>query len=134
MGFRVLSLLLNHHPLYTNTTCTYPTHHLHTPPWKHLITPTPHTSSRHNTCITTPTPNTPDLTDIRIRYQLNTTAYTYTHKIPAMITTHYSTKRHYGSRILRFFSPLVTVKNTICSSTWSCSPDVGHNDAQNMLR
>jgi len=51
----VLSLLPTHHPLYTNTTCTQPTHHLHTPPWKHLITPTPHTSHQaeqhmhHNT-------------------------------------------------------------------------------------
>ena len=30
-------------PLYTDTTCTHPTHHLHTP-WQRLITPTPHTS------------------------------------------------------------------------------------------
>ena len=57
------------------TTCTHPTHHLHTPP---LAAPnntytTRLSSSRRNTCITTPTPNTPDLTDIRIRYQLNTT-------------------------------------------------------------
>jgi len=27
-----------------------------------------------------------------------------------------------------------TVQNTICSSTRSCSPDDGHNDARNMLR
>jgi len=26
------------------------------------------------------------------------------------------------------------VQNTICGSTWSCSPNDGHNDAQNMLR
>jgi len=60
-------------------------------------------------------------------------AYTYTREIPAMFTNHYSTQRHYGSHILRFFSPLVTVQNTICSSTQSCSPEDGHNDAQNML-
>ena len=53
---------------------------------------------------------------------------------PAMFITHYSTQRHYSSHILRFFPRLVTVQNTICSSTWSCSPDDGHNDARNMLR
>ena len=31
-------------------------------------------------------------------------------------------------------SPLVTVQNTICGSTHSCSRDGGHNDARNMLR
>ena len=55
---------------------------------------------------TTPTPNTPDLTDIRIRYHLNTTAYTYTHEIPTVFTTHYSTQIHYGSHIL-WFPPLL---------------------------
>ena len=64
-------------------------------------------SSRRNTCITTPTPNTPDPTDIRIRYQLNTTAYTNTHEIPTMFTTHYSTQRQHGSHSLRFFPLLL---------------------------
>jgi len=82
----------------------------------------------------TPTPNTPDLTDIRIKYQLNTTAYTYTHEIPTMFTTHYSAQRHYVSHILRFFPPFVTVQNTICSYTQSCSPEDVHNDVRNMLR
>jgi len=68
-------------------------------------------STRRNTYITTPTPNTPDLTDIRIRYQLNTTPYTYTHKIPTMLTIHYSTQRHYRSHILRFF-PLLLQRRT----------------------
>jgi len=45
----VLGLLLNHHPLYTNTTCTHPTHHLHNPHWKHPKTPTPHTSHQAGT-------------------------------------------------------------------------------------
>ena len=45
--------------------------------------------------------------DIRIRYQSNTTAYTYTHEIPTMFTTHYSTQRHYSSHILRFFPLLL---------------------------
>jgi len=35
---------------------------------------------------------------------------------------------------LRFFPPPVTVQNTICSNTRSCSPGDGHNDARNMLR
>ena len=34
----------------------------------------------------------------------------------------------------RDFPPPVTVQNTICSNTGSCSPDDGHNDARNMLR
>ena len=85
-------------------------------------------------CITTPTPNTRDLTDTRTRYQMNTTAYTYTHEIPTMFTAHYSTQRHYGFHILRFCSPLVTVQNTICGSAHFSSPDDGHNDARNMLR
>ena len=89
-------------------------------------------SSRHNKYFTTPTPNTPDMTDVRIRYQSNTT--TYTHEIPTMFTTHYSTQRHYGSHILRFFPHLVTLQNTICGNTRSCSTDGGHNDALNMLR
>jgi len=72
--------------------------------------------------------------DIRIRYQSNITAYTYKHEIPTMFTTHYSTQRHYGSHILRVFPPLVTVQNTICSSTRSCSSDDVHNDDRNMLR
>jgi len=106
----VLGLLLNHHPLYTNTTSTHPIHHLYTPPWKHLITPTSHTSHQAgatHASQNTHTPNTPDLTDIRIRYQLNTTTYTYTHEIPTMFTTHYSTQRHYGSHISRFFPLLL---------------------------
>jgi len=77
-------------------------------------------SSRCNTYITTPTPNTPDLTHIWIRYQLNTTAYTYTHEIPIIFTTHYSTQRHYGSHILRFFpllsqcrTPYVVVRSLV---------------------
>jgi len=36
-------------PPHTNTTCTHPTHHLYTPPWKHLMTPTPHTSHQAGT-------------------------------------------------------------------------------------
>ena len=91
-------------------------------------------TSRCNTCITTPTPNTPDLTDTRTRYQLNTTTYTFTHEIPTMFSAHYPTQSHYGSHILRFCSPLVAVQNTTCSSAHSCSPDDGHNDARNMLR
>jgi len=65
---------------------------------------------------TKPQNNTPDLTDTRTRYQPNATACTYTHEIPTMFITHYSTQRHYGSNILRFCSPLVTVQNTICGS------------------
>ena len=61
-------------------------------------------------------------------------AYTYRHEIPTLCTAHYSTQRHYGSHILRFCSPLVTVQNIICGSAHSCSPDAGHNDARNMLR
>ena len=61
------------------------------------------TPQKEITWLTTPTPNTPDLTVIRNRYQLNTTAYTYTHEIPTRFTTHFSTQRHYGSHILRFF-------------------------------
>ena len=75
----VLGLLLNHHTLYTDTTCTHPTHHLHTPlaaPNNTYITHL--SSSRCKTCITTPTPNTPDRTDTWTRYQLSTTAYTHT--------------------------------------------------------
>ena len=122
-------------PLYNDTTCTHPSHHLHTP----LASPnnaytTYLSSSRCNTCIAMPTPNTPDLTDTRTRYQLNTMAYTYTHEIPTVFTALYSTQRPYGSHILRFCSPLVTVQNTICGSTHTCSPDDGHNDAPNMLR
>jgi len=45
--------------------------------------------------------------DIRIRYQLNTTAYTYTHEIPTMFTSHYPTQRHYGCHILWFFPLLL---------------------------
>ena len=30
--------------------------------------------------------------------------------------------------------PAQPMQNTICSSTVSCSPDDGHNDARNMLR
>ena len=119
----------------SDPTCTHPSHHLHTPLAAPNNTYTTHlSSSRCNTCITTPTPNTPDLTDTRTRYQLNTMAYTYTHEIPTMFTAHNSTQRHYGSYILRFCSPLVTVQNTICGSAHSCSPDDGHNDARNMLR
>ena len=59
-------------------------------------------SSRRNTYITTPTPNTPDLTDIQIRYQLNTMAYTYTHEIPTMFTTHYSTHTLWLSHLTVF--------------------------------
>jgi len=33
-----------------------------------------------------------------------------------------------------FFPPPVTVQNTICSNTRSCSPEDGHSDARNMLR
>ena len=36
------------------------------------------------------------------------------------------------SRLVVF--SLVTVQNTICGRTRSCSPDDGHNDARNMLR
>ena len=114
---------------------SHPSHHLHTPLAATNNTYTTHLSSgRCNTYITTPTPNTPDLTDTRTRYQLNTTAYTYTHEIPIMFSAHYSTQRHYGSHIVRFCSPLVTVQNTICGSAHSCSPDDGHNDARDMLR
>jgi len=107
-------------------------------------------SSGHNTLV---------LTDIRIRYQSNTTAYiyihttihihtrhrhthgihihtrpyTYTHETPTMFTSHYSTQRFYGSH-LTGFPPPVTVQNTICSNTRSCSLDDGHNNARNMLR
>jgi len=73
----VLGLLLNHHLLYTNTTCTHTTHHLPTPPWKHLITPTPHTShqaTQHMHHIYTQYTRS----DMRIRYQLNTTVHIYT--------------------------------------------------------
>ena len=45
-----------------------------------------------------------------------------------------ATQRHCGSRNLRVFSPLVTVQNTICGGTRSCSPDDEHNDGRNMLR
>ena len=51
-----------------------------------------------------------------------------------MFIAHYSTQGHYGSHILQFCSPLVTVQNTICGSAHSYSPDDGHNDAQNVLR
>ena len=51
-----------------------------------------------------------------------------------MFSAHYSTQRRYGSHILRFCSPLVTVQNTTCGSAHYCSPDDGHNDARNMLR
>ena len=51
-----------------------------------------------------------------------------------MLSAHYSTQGHYNSHILRFWSPLVTVQNTICGSAHYCSPDDGHNDARNMLR
>jgi len=40
----------------------------------------------------------------------------------------------YMTHILWFFPHPVTVQNTKCSNTWSCSPDDGHNDARNMLR
>ena len=104
----VLGLLLNRHPLYTNTTCTHPTHHLHTPTWKHLITPTPHTSHQTGATHASQHPHPiHHLTDIRIRYQLNTTPYTYTQEIQIMFTTHYSTQRHYGSHILRVFPLLL---------------------------
>jgi len=33
-----------------------------------------------------------------------------------------------------FCPPLVTVQNSLCGNTRSCSPDDGHNDARNMLR
>jgi len=102
----VLGVLLNHHPPYTNKTCTHLAHHLHPPPHPDAPnnTNTTHlSSSRRNTYITTPTPNIPDLTDIRSRYQLNTTAYTYTQEIPTMYTINYCIQRHYGSHILRFF-------------------------------
>jgi len=56
-------------------------------------------------------------------------AYTYTHEIPTMFTTHYSTQSLYGSHILMAFTPLVTVQNTIFGNTQSCSPEDGHNDA-----
>jgi hypothetical protein len=125
----------NYHPLYTDTTCTHPSHHLHTPLAAPNNTYTTYLSSgRCNTCITTPTPSTPYLTDTRTKYQLNTTTYTYTHEMPAMFSAHYSTQRHYGSQILRFCSPLVTVQNTIRGSAHSFSPDDGHNNARNMLR
>jgi hypothetical protein len=131
----VLGLLLNYHPLCTDTTCTHLSHQLHTPLAAPNNTYTTYlSSSRCNTCITTPTSNTPDLTDTQTRYQLNTTAYTCTHEIPTMFSAHYSTQRHYGSHILRFCSPLVTVQNTICGNAHTCSPDDGHNDAQNVLR
>ena len=51
-----------------------------------------------------------------------------------MFSAHYSAHRHYGSHILRFCSPLVTVQNTICGSAHSFSPDDGQNDARNTLR
>jgi len=61
----VLGLLLNHHPLYTNITCTNPPSPAHSPLEAHNNTYTTHlSSSRHNTCITTPTPNTPGMTDM----------------------------------------------------------------------
>jgi len=75
-------------------------------------------SSRHNTYVTTPTPNTPDLTNRHIRYQLSTTAYTYTHEIPTMFTTHYSIQRRCGSHILRFL-PLLLQCRTPCVVVYS---------------
>ena len=110
----ICCLLSKSPPLYTDTTCTDPSEHLHTPLAAPNNTYTTHLSSSEcNTCITTLTLNTPDLTDTRTRYQLNTTAYTYTHETPTTFTAHYSTQRHCGSHILRFCSPLVTVQNTM---------------------
>jgi len=62
-----------------------------------------------------------------------TRPYTYTNEIPTMFTSHYSTQRFCGSH-LTVFPPPVSVQNTICSNTRSCSPGDGHNDARNMLR
>ena len=69
-----------------------------------------------------------------VRYtHTHTTIHTYTHEIPTMFTSHYSTQRFYDSHLTVFFPP-VTVQKTICSNTRPCSPDDGHNDARNTLR
>ena len=98
------------------TICTSPTHHRHMHP---LDTPNnTHTthlpSSRHNLGIKTP--QYPDLTDIRIKYQSNTTMYTHTHCHTYLLTTYTYTRGkkkhrhykpclpqgHYGCHILCF--------------------------------
>jgi len=109
-------------------------------------------TSRCNLGIKTPTPNTPDLTDIRIDYQSNIMTYTHTHTHTHTATHIYTQhahihiakkhthrnyqpclpQRHYGFHILCF--PLLTVQNTTCSRTWSYSPDDGCNDTRIMLR
>ena len=74
-------------------------------------------------------------TDIHIytrHTHTHTTIHTYTRNpnYLLLITPHRDSMAH----ILRLFPPPVTVQNTICSNTRSCSPDDGHNDARNMLR
>ena len=38
-------------------------------------------SNRHNACISTPAPDTPDLKNVRGRYQSNTTTHPFAHDI-----------------------------------------------------
>jgi len=85
--------------------------------------------------------NTSDLTDIRIRYQSNTTAihrytrdHTHIHTESQISLLLITPRKHSMAHILRVFPSPVTVQNTICSNTRSCSPDDGHNDGRNMLR
>jgi len=130
----VADFTLNLHP-YTNLPITGVL------PLVHLITPAPHTSpikqAQHmhqNTCsrYTRPEKHMRQIPVPTLRHTHLHTTFAYTHDVRTRFTTHYPTKNML--RLISSFPRLLQRSTPHAVTHGLCSPEDGHNDAQNMLR